>query len=166
VIDEWFATEVLVHEDALVRYLRRMWPREDDILDFRQEAYVRVYEAAEKALPQFPKAFLFTTARNLIFDRARREGIVQIDSVGEIDTLDVLVNEVSAERQASASQELRRLAAALDQLPQQCRQVVWMRRVEELPQKEVAQRLGISEKSVEKLMAKAVRLMADNLFGS
>jgi predicted DNA-binding protein (UPF0251 family) len=37
--------------------------------------------------------------------------------------------------------------------------------VEELPQKAVAARLGISEKTVEKHLAKGMRLLADHLYG-
>jgi RNA polymerase sigma-70 factor (ECF subfamily) len=43
---------------------------------------------------------------------------------------------------------------------------VWLRRVEELSQKEVARRLGISEKTVEKHIAKGMRLLADALYGA
>jgi RNA polymerase sigma-70 factor (ECF subfamily) len=50
-VDAWFAREILAHEEALVRYLRRCWPQADDILDLRQETYIRVYEAARRARP-------------------------------------------------------------------------------------------------------------------
>ena len=43
--------------------------------------------------------------------------------------------------------------------------MVWLRRVEELPQKDVARQLGISEKTVEKHLAKGMRLLADHLYG-
>ena len=43
--------------------------------------------------------------------------------------------------------------------------MVWLRRVEELSQKDVALRLGISEKTVEKHIAKGMRLLAGQLFG-
>jgi RNA polymerase sigma-70 factor (ECF subfamily) len=43
---------------------------------------------------------------------------------------------------------------------------VWLRRVEDLPQKEIARRLGISEKTVEKHIAKGSRLMADHFHGA
>ena len=43
--------------------------------------------------------------------------------------------------------------------------MVWLRRVEELPQKEVAARLGITEKTVEKHVAKGVRLIAEYFYG-
>lgn len=164
-LDDWFAREILVHEQALVRYLRRAWPRAEDIHDLRQEAYVRVYEAAARARPPSPRAFLFTTARHLMADRLRRARVVSIETMGDLDALRVLVDEVSPERRLDAHQVLHRLSAALDRLPPRCRQVVWLRRVEALSQKQVAARLGISEKTVEKQIAKGMRLMADHYYG-
>jgi RNA polymerase sigma factor (sigma-70 family) len=164
-LDVWFAHEILAHEEALVRYLRRKWRSRDDVHDLRQEAYIRVYEAASKSRPTAPKSFLFTTARNLMADHYRRERVVSIEMRGELESLNVLVDEVSPEQQASAHEDLRRLAQAFDQLPPKCREVVWMRRVEDLSQKQVADRLGISEKTVEKHVAKGVRFLANCLFG-
>ncbi|MEP6897569.1 MAG: sigma-70 region 4 domain-containing protein, partial [Rhodanobacter sp.] len=45
------------------------------------------------------------------------------------------------------------------------REVMWLRRVEELPQKEVALRMGIGEKTVEKQVAKGMRLIAEYFYG-
>ena len=164
-LDAWFAREILAHERALAYYLRRCWPHREELHDLRQEVYVRVYEAAGKALPAAPKSFLFTTARNLMADRLRRSRVVSIDTVGDFESLNVLVDEVSPERWSSGRQTLKRLAEAFDHLPDRCREVVWLRRVEELPQKEVAMRLGISEKTVEKHLAKGVRLIAGFFHG-
>ena len=55
------------------------------------------------------------------------------------------------------SLDVHTLAQALNNLPPRCRQVVWMRRVENHSQKEVAKRLGIGEAMVEKHIAKAMR---------
>lgn len=164
-LDAWFAREVLVHEEALVAYLRRSWSQRDDVHDLRQETYVRVYEAAARARPASPKAFMFTTARHLMADRLRRGRVVSIEAVGDLDALHVLVDEISPERRLDARQVLRRLAEAFDRLPDRCREVVWLRRIEELPQKAVAARLGINEKTVEKHLAKGMRLMADRYYG-
>jgi RNA polymerase sigma factor (sigma-70 family) len=159
-LDNWFIREILVHEATLVSYLSRRWPNRPDVNDLRQDTYVRVYEAAAKSRPPVPRAFLFTTAAHLLADRMRRRRVVAIDAVGDIESLDVLVEEVSPERRISAHEELRRLAQAIDLLPPRCREVVWMRRVEELSQKEVAAQLGISEKSVEKHVMKGMKLLA------
>lgn len=159
-LDLWFKREVLSHEEMLMRFLARVWPHRDELPDIRQEAYARVYEAAQKARPLAPKAFLFTTARHLMADRVRRERIVSIRAGGDTDFLNVLVDEVSPERRASVNEELVRLARAFDRLSAKCREVVWLRRVKELPQKEVAQRLGLSEKTVEKHLRTGARLLA------
>lgn len=164
-LDAWFAREILVHEEALTRYLQRCWPHRDDIHDLRQEVYVRVYEAAGKALPASPKSFLFASARNLITDRLRRGRVVSIETMGDLEPLHVLVDEVSPERRFDGRQALRRLSEAFDRLPDRCRQVLWLRRVEELPQKVVASQLGISEKTVEKHVANGIRLIADHFYG-
>ena len=164
--DDWFVREILVHERALTLYLQRHWPQRDELHDLRQEAYARVYEAAARNRPTAPKAFLFTTARHLMTDRLRRSRVVSIEPVGDFEPSNVyLTDEVTPERWVGTRQALVRLAAALDRLPDRCREVVWLRRVEELPQKGVAERLGISEKTVEKHLAKGMRLLADHLYG-
>lgn len=165
VLDAWFVSEILVHEASLAAYLRRCWPRPDELHDLRQEVYVRVYEAAGKTLPSMPKSFLFATARHLMTDRLRRARVVRIDPVGDPDAWNVLVDECSPERWCGGRQVLARLARALDRLPDRCREVVWLRRVEELSQKEVAVRMGISEKTVEKHLAKGIRLLAAQFHG-
>jgi RNA polymerase sigma-70 factor (ECF subfamily) len=164
-LDAWFAQEILVHEQALAYYLRRCWPHRDELHDLRQEVYVRVYESAGKARPTAPKSFLFTTARNLMADRLRRTRVVSIESVGDFEPLNVLIDEVTPERWSSGRQTLKRMADAFDRLPDRCREVVWLRRVEELSQKEVAMQLGITEKTVEKQVAKGMRLIAGYFYG-
>ncbi|MGB3749227.1 MAG: sigma-70 family RNA polymerase sigma factor [Rhodanobacter sp.] len=164
-LNSWFAREILVHEGALMRYLRRSWLRGEEVHDLRQEIYVRVYEAAARSRPAQPKSFMFTTARHLMTDRLRRERVVSIEAVGDIDALNVSVDEVTPDRRLDAHQELKRLADAFDRLPDRCREVVWLRRVEQLSQKQVAARMGISEKTVEKQIAKGARLIAQYVHG-
>src|SRR3546814_15794048 len=60
---------------------------------------------------------------------------------------------------------LHRLGAAFDPLPPRCREVVWLRRVEDLPQKEVAARLGISQTTVEMQVSKGDRPLAAHFYG-
>lgn len=165
-LNTWFAREILPHEAALVRYLTRTWPNRSEVHDLRQEAYMRVYEAAGKARPRFPKSFLFTTARHLMADRVRRARVVSIETIGDLEVLNVPVEEVTPEQRLDARQELMKLARAFSALPPRCREVVWLRRVDDLSQKEVAKRLQISEKTVESHIVKGTRMLADALFGS
>lgn len=164
-LDDWFTHEILVHEAALQHFLALSWAHRDEIADLRQETYARVYEAAARERPRQPRAFLFATARHLMADRVRRSKVVSIEPMGDFEPSSVLMDEVSPERWCGGRQGLARLAEAFDRLPDRCREVVWLRRVEDLSQREVAQRMGISEKTVEKHIAKGMRLIAGHLGG-
>jgi len=164
--EQWFRREILPHEAALIRFLSRKWLNTNDVQDIRHDIYVRVLEAAERARPNAPKSFLFTVARNLIVDRARRDRIVAIDLLEDIDALNVLIEEATPERRASGREQVQRLAMLFDCLPTRCREVVWMRRIEDVPQKEIARRLGIAEGTVEKHLVRGIRMLADAVFGA
>jgi RNA polymerase sigma factor (sigma-70 family) len=164
-LDQWFATEILAHEGLLVRYLTRVWPNSAEVLDLRQDIYVRVYESARDALPTSPKAFLFATARNLMADRIRHNRVVSIESTPDYEGLNVLIDEISPDRRLSAREELRSLARAFDSLSEKCRNVIWLRRVEGLSQRETARRLGLHEGAVESQLARGVRVLALAVFG-
>jgi RNA polymerase sigma-70 factor (ECF subfamily) len=164
-LDTWFANNILPHEAALMRYLRRVCRSTADVPDLRQDVYIRVYESAAKRLPEMPKAFLFATARNLITDRVRRGRIVSIDYAQDLDSLNVLIDDLSPEQHLSAHQELGRLAEALDSLSTACREVIWLRRVEGLSQREAAERLGMVEGTLESHLCRGLRALADALYG-
>jgi RNA polymerase sigma-70 factor (ECF subfamily) len=163
-LDAWFQREILPHEGALVRYLSRVWPRQDEVHDLRQDIYVRVYESAQRTRPAHPRAFLLAAARNLMADHIRRGRIVSIEAVGDPDALHVMVDELTPERRLGAWQELRRAARALNRLPARCREIVWLRKVEQLSNKQIAGRLGLSVRTVEGQILKGMNLLGDAVF--
>jgi len=164
-IDDWFVREVLPLEAVLTRFLQRNWRNEAEINDLRQETYARVYEAAQRERPVLVKPFLFQVARNLIIDRLRKQSVVSLESVADFDWLNVSDDRPSSEAHVAARQELRLLQSALDELPPRCRQVVVLRKVEGLSQKEVAARMGVTIETVENQVAKGMRLLTQALGG-
>jgi RNA polymerase sigma factor (sigma-70 family) len=164
-LEEWFRREILPHEAALVSFLYRKWVNPKNVEDIRHDIYVRILEAAERERPTQPKAFLFSVAKNLLVDRARHDRIVAIDLLEDLDALNVLIDEVSPERRASGREQLQRLSALFDRLPERRRQIVWMRRIEDLPQKEIAHRLKIAEGTVEKHLVLGIRALAEAFYG-
>jgi RNA polymerase sigma factor (sigma-70 family) len=165
-VDQWFMEQILPHEAALMRYLRRIWSRTADLPDLRQEIYARIYESACKSLPRSPKTFLFTAARHLVIDRLRRERIVSIEYRQDLASLNVSVDELSPDRRLSARQDLQRLAQAYGELSEMTRAVIWLRRVEGLSQREAAERLSINEGTLESHLCRGLQAMADALLGS
>jgi len=164
-LEDWFRREILPYEGALMRYLSRKRAIEIDAEDLRNDIYIRVLEFAENSRPTAPRAFLFHTARNLLIDLARRNRVVAIDLLEDLDLLNVLIDDVSPEQHTSGRQQLQRLSMFFDRMPAKCREVVWMRRIEGLTQKEVARRLGVTEAAVEKHVYRGIRYLAEALFG-
>lgn len=158
-LEDWFIREILSHEAALTRYLTHAWSNAADTPDLRQEIYIRVLEAAQKSRPLAPRYFLFTLARNLVIDLRRRTRVVSIDPSQESELSNVLTDEVSPERRVGSLQQLVRLLDAFEQLPGRCREVVWLRKIEDMPQKEIAERLKLAEGTVEGHLVRGMRIL-------
>lgn len=164
-LEDWFVREVLSHEAALTRYLTHAWSTRADIPDMRQQIYIKVLEAAEKLRPTSPRYFLFAVAKNLVADYARKNRIVPIHLLQESEPPDVLLDELSPERRAGSFQQLQRLVEAFERLPDRCREVVWMRKIEGMAQKDIAGRLKIAEGTVEAHLVRGMRLLTQLFFG-
>ncbi|KPN05868.1 RNA polymerase sigma factor [Xanthomonas arboricola] len=155
----WLATQILPHEPALRRWLRKHAPGNVDCDDVIQETYAILAGLGEVGHIANPRAYLFTAAQSVLLQQVRRARIVSIESVAEIERLDITQDERSPERHAIAGQELRRIGEALAALPDKCRQVFLLRKVDGLSQREIAALLGISENTVEKHIVKGLRLL-------
>lgn len=149
----WFKTVVLPHEPALLARLHRIVRNHDDVEDLAAETMARAYACADFARIVHGRAFLFQIARNLIIDIARRDKIVSIDVVADLDLLQV---DNGVEAGLHARDELRRLQVIVDTLPPQCRRVFLLRRVHDRSMTEIAEDLGLSVSTVEKHLTKAI----------
>lgn len=162
---DWFVREVLPLETILVLFLRRNRVAASEIADLRQEVYARVFESARNQIPESARAFLLITARNLLIDRVRREQVVPIEAVADLELLDVATNDAGPERAAIARDALRRLQTAIDHLPRRARQAVVLSKVEGLTRREIAQQMGIAEDTVRQHLMHGMRMLADVLYG-
>ena len=81
--------------------------------------------------------------------------------MAEIDTLSVEPDGLTPERIVLGREELKQVYKIIESLPERCRKIVKLRKLENLPQRQVAQMLGISESIVENDIAKAIRLILE-----
>jgi RNA polymerase sigma-70 factor (ECF subfamily) len=158
----WFAAHVLPHEPMLRAWLRSRFPTECDLDDIIQEAFSRVLEAHARSTIASPKAFLFATARNLALGRLRHQKVTgQAEILAENEIESVLDEDADVPRAVARAQELELLTQAIQSLPTRCRQVLTLRKIYGLSQKEVAAELGISEHTVEAQGTIGLRKLAE-----
>ncbi|PTX97676.1 sigma-70 family RNA polymerase sigma factor [Opitutus sp. ER46] len=144
----WFCQFLQPHEAMLRSWLKSRFPGAD-VDDIIQEAYVRVLAARATTPMDSPKAFLFATARNLALGRLRHERVAGQGGLAEIDADGILDDGADVSESVARAQELEILTQAIQSLPTRCRQIITLRKIYGLSQKEVAARLGIAEHTVE-----------------
>lgn len=161
----WFCREVLPLEPVLTRFIRRHGRSGEDIADIRQEVYEKVLAAAARALPIQPSAYVFTTVRNVMINRARRANVISIELVATLDDLTPDADWLTPDRHVDGRQQLHRVQMGLDRLPPRCREVIWLRKVEGLSTREVAERLGVGIDAVEQQTMLGMRALTDYMLG-
>jgi RNA polymerase sigma-70 factor (ECF subfamily) len=155
--DRWFTEEVQPHTLKLKSYLRGSFPQVRDVDDVVQESYLRVWRAHARHPIQSAKAFLFQVARRLAIDALRHARISPVETGRDSDMLSVLANDPDAANTATLQERKRHLVEAVASLPNRYREIVILRKFEELPQKVVAEQLGLSERTVENLLGRALK---------
>jgi RNA polymerase sigma factor (sigma-70 family) len=160
---DWYATEVHVHRDALRAWLKDRFPAVSDPDNLVQEALRRVWRMGDAVEVRTARALLFATAKNLALDELRRRRIATIEPLTELDDLLVYEEGPDPAETAAHHQELELLTQAIQSLPDRCRQVLTLRKIYGLPQKEIARQLGIAEHTVEAHVAAGMRRCAEFL---
>ncbi len=147
---KWFTAEVHVHDGQLKAYLRGSFPAVRDVDDVVQESYLRFWKARAAKPIQSAKAFLFQVARNLALDVIRKHRRSPLDEGRESVASRVLDSSPDAAEKLIASDTLDHLADAIAALPERCREAVVLHKLHGIPQRELAGRLGVSERTIEK----------------
>jgi len=160
----WIARNVLPHEAAIRAWLKRNPIYDLEIDDIVQEMYARIVSLDSFETIRDPKRYAFQVANSVVVDHVRRARIVSIFSVGNVEDLGFAAPEADPEQKATFDDEIKQIAGAIDALPPRTREILMLRRVAGFSQRETAKRLAISEKAVEKHMARSI-LMLMNQFG-
>jgi len=142
----------------LRRYLGRMLGNQTEAQDIAHDAYLRIYPKVQDQSANNPQAVLYTTARRLAINRLKRRSITPFIP-GSINLETAPASTPGVVQQVMARQELQQLEDAIAQLPEGCRAVLLLRKIELLSHYEIAQRLGIAVSTVEKQHARALRLL-------
>jgi RNA polymerase sigma factor (sigma-70 family) len=158
-IIDWVALHILPHEADVRTWLRRTMRGVDDVDDVIQESYCQIAQLSSVSHIRNPRAYFFTAARSIVLQRIRRDRVVRIEAVTDFDALCIVDEEPSPEQVTGARRELERVLGLIATLPTAYRQVIELRRIHGLSQKETARQLGVSERVVENNSVRGLKMI-------
>jgi len=156
---EWIGRCVLPYEGYARAWLRRASVKPNEIDDIVQEGYSRIASIESFRHITNPRAYFVEIVRNILFEQVRRSRIVRIDTVAELDALKITDDGPDQERTMIAKDELVRLKRLIDELPERCKRIFVLRKIDGMSQKQIAERLGITENTVETQVGRGLRLI-------
>lgn len=156
-----FREIVLLHQQSAWRVAYHFLGDASEAEDVAQEAFLKILAAAPRYRPSAAfRTYLYRVVSRLCFDRARKMKPVYTDAPPDVPD-----GAPSPGAGALADERGDIVRRAVDALPPAQRMAVVLRYYEELDYRDVASALGITEKAVERLLARGRAILAARLEG-
>lgn len=152
--------DLIAFAPALRSYFARKTRNMNIVDDLVQDVMVRVLARRTQDQIENPEAYLFRTAANVLRDKARRDMVRKLELQKSLTEHDHPVEECSPDRVIFAREEIARLVAVLQELPERTRDIFLMKRFDGLSHAEISACVGLSVSGIEKQIAKAVSHLA------
>lgn len=152
-----FAILFAKYEQELRSFFKAYLPNRMDVEDCTQEAFMNMWlQERRGALRDDVRGYLFTTAMNVVRDFWRRDKRRHKNSHVELSESLLTVRSIGAEKTLADRQAVRLLEAQLGKLRPSTKAVFLLYHVEHLTCAEIARRLNISVRTVERELARAL----------
>ncbi len=152
-----FVSQLFMHYGVqLHNYLNSRINRHD-VEDIAQKTYLQILQHPNPEEIQNPQAYLFRTASNLAIDSIRRDNTRSKHTTVEIDTDEVSSAAPGMDTIIDSKLKFREFLSALDELPEMCRHAFILNRLDGLTHSEIAAQLGVSKKTVQRYILKALK---------
>lgn len=156
---DWFKAIFDEHYEFIRNYLFYLSGNIDVAEDIVQDVFMKVWEIREKINDETLKPLLFRIARNLYYNTYKKKSL-DIRFVN--DSVSGKEND-SPEFLLEMKEFNDKLQSAIADLPEHCRTIFLMSRIDELKYHEIAENLKISVKAVEKQVSKALKLLRQRI---
>lgn len=146
------------HYQRLCNYAYSFIKDEVTCEDIVQELFIKIWEkekidmGAEKI-----KFYLFTAVRNNCLTHLQKIKKVPFQELKDEDATSEIPMALAGEKETTEAKIL--VAKAMEQLPPKCKEVFLLSRLGQLTYQQIADSLGISVKTVENQMGKAIKTM-------
>jgi len=143
---------------VLMRFARKFLPDEDDAREVIHQVFINLWEKRDEVDTSTPfKSYLFTSVHNRCLNRIRDKKKFADEEMPD------LAGETNVETHMEAMELESKIRQVIGTLPEKCREIFELNRFEGLKYAEIAEKLGISVKTVENQMSKALKILREKL---
>lgn len=129
--------------------------------DMVQEVFISVWERRKHILNSNIKAYLSQSVKFQVFKQLKKSQLQQVH-IDAIESITLVSNDTS-ESDVNIKELTNEIETVLGTLPNRCREIFYMSRSEQLTNKEIATRLGISIRTVETQISIALKHLRNSL---
>jgi RNA polymerase sigma-70 factor (ECF subfamily) len=151
------------HYPTLLGDIYRILPDEDTAQDIAQEVFVELWrKRSELDIHTSLRAYLRRAAVNRALNHLKTSRRLVLDEPeNRAHAADTSARDITRKREQETLEDA--LHAAIETLPEKCRVVFSLSRFENLSHREIAEQLGISVKTIENQITKAMKLLREAL---
>ena len=156
---EWFKDIFDKNYESIRNYLFYLSGDTNLTEDLIQDLFLQLWENRLKVKDETVRSYLFTIARNCFFKARRRQKYDLKFRSAYLEQIEKKSPEFILEMKELDAM----IQGAIATLPEKCRVIFLMHRIDGVTYREIAKNLEISEKTVEKQMSKALSILRNNL---
>lgn len=123
--------------------------------DLTQDVFMKVWDKRDEIKTETVKSYLYTIANNMLLNKIRHEKV----KMSFAEKSKPKQEEQSPEFQLEEKEFKEKLELIISEMPEKQREVFLMNRIEEMTYQEIADRLDLSVKAIEKRMHGALNHM-------
>ncbi|HVI97549.1 MAG TPA: sigma-70 family RNA polymerase sigma factor [Sphingomonas sp.] len=148
---------------ALMSFFLRRIHNFAEAEDLTQDVIVRISERAATIDASRPDAYVFQIAANLLRDHWRRSKVRTSYEMEAVSVRGAWMDEIDPERALQSRQALSTVTGAIRAMPERTRTIFVLFRLEHMKQREIADLLGVSVRTVEQHVMRASLILRDSL---
>ena len=145
----------------LCRYVYTFTKDNEESEEITQEVFINIWNNRKKiSITTSVSSYLYSSVRNHAINSLKKNSRYNTQSLENITELEIANEEPELDEFQFIQME-KKCSEALESLPDRCREVFLLSRIDNLKYKEIAEQLNISIKTVESQMSIAIKKLKD-----
>ncbi|PIR03266.1 MAG: hypothetical protein COV60_01180 [Candidatus Magasanikbacteria bacterium CG11_big_fil_rev_8_21_14_0_20_43_7] len=153
------------HVTEIFRFIYYRVKQRELAEDLTQTVFVKIFARIDRIDTTYPKAYMFTVAKNILTDHWRKKKDEVFDS-GDEHHINRFSHDADIEKKLSDTQDVERILSLLDTLPEEQQDAIRLKFIHDLETDEIAHALQTTPANVRQLQCRGLKTLRVQLTSS